>query len=341
MKKNRIDFCDAVEKFFVDYLLKERRYSTNTLRSYKDMVAKMLQFFKEEKKITAEKISLDHITRENMVEYLNWIEKNSSVSTSNQRLGAVRSFAKYMMYVDPMYLSQWKTLSTIKPKKGPKGTLEYLTVEAMAFLLEQIDSSTASGLRDLTLISLMYHTGARVQEVADLTVDTIRWSKPYIIQITGKGSKKRVVPIASDIAELVRQYLTQHLPDYKNNPDHPLFFNVWHEKLTTSGIAYVLKKYADIARKLNPSIFPEKISPHVLRHSKAMHMLESGIQLYHIRDILGHVSVTTTEIYARADSKQKREAIESAYAMVGVEEPEIKSWEKRHNLLDFLNDLIK
>lgn len=341
MKKKQIDFSEAFEKFFKDYLLKERRYSYNTLRSYKDMLAKLLDFFRDEKKIYADKISIEQINRENMVAFLNWLERDNSITTCNQRLGAIKSFAKYMMYVDPMHLAQWKSLSTIKPKRGPKGTLDYLTVEAMAFLLDQVDGSTHGGLRDLAILSLMYHIGARVQEVADLTVDSIRWSKPHIIQVTGKGSKRRIVPVANDIIALIKQYLECHLPDYKNRPDHPLFFNVWHDQLTTSGIAYVLKKYADVAKKLRPDLFPEKISPHVLRHSKAMHMLEGGIDIYHIRDILGHVSVTTTEIYARSDSKQKREALESAYEMVGVKEPEVKTWQKSRKLLDTINDLLK
>lgn len=341
MKKKQIDFSEAVEKFFSEYLLKERRYSYNTLRSYKDMVAKLLDFFKQEKATAADKITIEHINRENIVSFLNWLEKDNSTSTCNQRLGAIKSFAKYMMYVDPMHLAQWKGLSTLKPKRGTKGTLGYLTVEAMAFLLEQIDGTTPSGLRDLAMISLMYHTGARVQEMADLTVDCIRWSKPHIIQITGKGSKKRIVPIADDIIALIKQYLEYNLPDYKNHPDHPLFYNVWHDKLTTSGIAYVLKKYADVAKKIRRDLYPEKISPHVLRHTKAMHMLEGGAQLYYIRDLLGHVSVTTTEIYARADSKQKREALETAYEMVGVTEPEVKSWQKSRKLLDTINDLLK
>lgn len=341
MKKTTIDFCDALESFFCDYLIKERRLSYNTLRSYKNMVAKLLEYFKVVKKISADKLIIEHLSRETIIDFLNWIEKDNAISTSNQRLAVLKSFAKYMMYYDPQHIALWKGIATIKPKRGDKGILSYLTVEAMAFLLDKIDSSTKSGLRDLTILTLMYHSGARVQEVADLTVDSIRWNKPYIIEIVGKGSKKRIVPIADDVIELVKQYLELYLPLYKDKHNHPLFFNVWEEKLTTSGIAYILKKHVDVARKLRPDLYPKRVSPHVLRHTKAMHMLQSGINIFYIRDILGHVSVETTDIYARADTKMKREALESAYEVVGVKEPEIKSWKKNKKIMEFLNNLLK
>lgn len=339
--KNTIDFCTAVERFFRDYLINERNLSYNTVRSYRDMFVKMLAFFKEEKKISADKVTLDHITREYMCEFLNWIEKTNTCNTCNQRLGAIRSFAQYLMYSDPTRMAQWKSLETIKPKKGIKGTLCYLTTEAVECLFNQIPTDTIAGRRDLALLSLTYQSGARAQEIVDLTIGCIRWEKPYIIQVTGKGRKKRVIPISDELVKLLHRYLEESVPNYIEKNSHPLFFNVWQEKLTTAGLNHILQKYFRMALLDKPKLLPQKISPHVLRHSRAMHLLQSGVNLIYIRDILGHVSVTTTEIYAKTDSKQKRDALESAYAKIGKPEPEIKSWQKNPKILDILNTICK
>lgn len=336
-----IDFGEAVERFFMDYLVRERGVSKNTVRSYRDLFTKLLEFFKEQKALPANKIKIEEINRENMVSFLNWLEETNSKSTCNQRLGGIRSFAKFMMYIDPMHLAQWKAISSIKPKRAEKNPLTYLTVEAIALILEQIDGSTLTGVRDLALLTLMYQSGDRVQEIANLNVGSIRHETPYVVQLFGKGSKKRIVPLSNDVVELVEKYMRLYSLDLNNDYSKPLFFNVWHERLSTAGIAYILKKYVDMARVETPIAIPKCVSPHVLRHSKAMHLLQAGVNLIYIRDILGHVSVTTTENYARVDSRQKREALENAYSSVGINEPEIKSWEKNPKLLDFLKNLTK
>lgn len=339
--KSTIDFCTAVERFFRDYLIKERNLSYNTIRSYRDMFVKLMDFFNKEKKIPAERVSLDDLTRQNVCDFLNWLEKSNSLNSCNQRLGAIRSFGIYMMYVEPTRMAQWKALGTIKPKKGVKGTLNYLSTEAVTCLFEQIHNDTKAGRRDLALLSLTYQAGARAQEIVDLTIGNIRWEKPYQIMVTGKGRKRRTVPISEETILLLQRYLDESVLDYQDKPSHPLFFNVWGEKLTTAGLAHILKKYFIMAAMEQPTLFPAKISPHVLRHSRAMHLLQAGVQLVYIRDILGHVSVTTTEIYARADSKQKREALENAYAVSGKSEPEKKSWQKNPKILEMLKNICK
>ena len=141
--------------------------------------------------------------------------------------------------------------------------------------------------------------------------------------------------------ELLLKYMKRFGLDVHGKETHPLFYNTWGEKLTNPGIAYVINKYASMARILNPDIIPEKISPHVFRHSRAMHLLQAGVNLVYIRDILGHVSIQTTEIYARADSKQKREALEKAYESVGITEPDVKQWERNPKLRELLKSICK
>ena len=157
----------------------------------------------------------------------------------------------------------------------------------------------------------------------------------------GKGRKERVVPLQNEQVDLLKAYMRENKLLEPHYNQHSLFFNCWGKKLTRSGVNYILKTYADTARKVNPALVPETISCHVLRHSKAMHLLQAGVNLVYIRDILGHVSIQTTDVYARADSKQKRVALEKTYVDVIPETNREKSWGKDGSLLEWLKGLDK
>lgn len=203
--------------------------------------------------------------------------------------------------------------------------------------MKQPDTRTIKGRRDLALLSLMYDTGARVQEVIDLTPEAIRLDKPQTVRIKGKGNKTRIIPMLEDQVKVLKNYMLEHGLNKPQANLYPLFCNGREEKLTRVGVSCILKKYVDMARAKDDPLMPTKVSCHSLRHSKAMHLLQAGVNLVYIRDILGHVSVTTTEIYARADSKQKRDAIEKAYEEVIPKEEAI--WTNNQNLLDWLKRL--
>lgn len=181
------------------------------------------------------------------------------------------------------------------------------------------------------MLSLLYDTGARVQEIADLIVSDVRLEIPATVTLTGKGNKTRIVPLMTPTAKLIQQYISEMRLSDAAHRQYPLFTNRSGEKLTRAGITYVLKKYADQARIPHPEWIPSMISPHCLRHSNAMHLLQSGVNLVYIRDLLGHVSITTTEVYARADSEMKRKALEGAYA--NVTPSEMPVWQQNTNLL--------
>lgn len=335
------DFADVLQDFFTVYLVKERGASGNTIKSYRDTFVHLIAYFKAHHKMDPENLSLSVMTKDNILKFLDWLQNNksNSVSTRNQRYAALRSFFNYMMYLDPIHMSQWKSICSIKLKKGQSETLNYLSVAGVKCLLEQIDPQTCSGRRNLTMLALLYNSGARVQELIDLTPSSIRRSKPYIIELFGKGRKKRLVPLEDNIMQLLEAYMKENRLDIPGREHHPLFYNAWQDKLTNPGVAYIIRKYATMARVLQPELIPDKISPHVFRHSRAMHLLQAGVNLLFIRDILGHVSVQTTEVYARADSKLKREALEKAYVAIGITEPTVKTWERNTKLKEFLKGL--
>ena len=330
------DFSMYISDFISRYLPNEKGASSNTITAYRDTFVLLLNFTQNVKHVKIEKLTLDKITKETIIDFLDWIQKERkcSNSTRNSRLAAIHSFYRYLQYESLDYLHECQKILSIKFKKTKKESINYLTIEGIKLLLQQPDTTTSRGRRDLTLLSLMYDTGARVQETIDFSPANLRLNKPATIKIVGKGNKARLVPMLDAQIEHLKNYLKENRLNEPFANMYPLFFNSRKEKLTRAGINHIVQKYIKTARKLNEKIIPEKISCHSLRHSKAMHLLQAGVNLVYIRDILGHVSIQTTEIYARADSKQKRQAIEKAYVNVNPDEEPM--WTKDENLVSWL-----
>lgn len=330
------DFAKYMTDFLSLYLVNEKGVSPNTIKGYRDTFVQLIDYASSVKGIKLEKLTLSALNKGLVTDFLDWLqkEKHCSTSTRNARLAAIHSYIKYVQYHHPDNLYEFQRILSIKSKKHEKGHLNYLGIEAVRLLLSMPDTSTKKGRRDLALLSLMYDTGCRVQEMADLRVQDVHLSEPYFITVLGKGSKIRQVPLLPEQMEILLIYIKENRLDRTECRPYPLFCNNRHERLTRGGITHILKKYVSMARKQNPEIIPDKICCHSIRHSKAMHLLQAGVNLIYIRDILGHVSIQTTEIYARADSKQKREAIEKAYKNVNPEVEPI--WEKDRDLLSWL-----
>lgn len=272
--------------------------------------------------------------------FLGWLktERNSSTSTCNQRLAAIHAFFRYVQYEHPEYAALCQQILFIKFAKTEQAELNYLSVDGVKAILSVPDANTAKGIRELAILSLMYDSGARVQEIADLRYGDVRLTSPATVKLTGKGRKSRVVPLLQGNVKILSAYIQNNQKALRNRDDI-LFFNHSGSQLTRSGIGYILSKNVNIARNINPEIIPDKISPHCLRHSKAMHLLQSGVNLIYIRDFLGHTDVKTTQIYARADVSLKRKAIEAA-SVIDVAS-DLKSWTEDSDLMSWLNSLGK
>jgi len=324
------NFSKYLTAFLGKYLAHERGASPHTITAYRDTFVAFISFM-ELRKIKVQKLTLELITKEKVVEFLDWLEqeRKCSIATRNARLAAIHSFFSYVQHQHPEILYEVQQILSIRLKKCQKASMNYLSIDGIRLLLQQPDTTTMRGRRDLTLLSLMYDTGCR-----DLTPNMVRLDKPSTIRLTGKGNKTRIVPMLEDQVKLLKNYMQDHKLLETFAGMYPLFYNNRREKLTRAGVNHILLKYAARARLKDSKLIPEKISCHSLRHSKAMHLLEAGVNLVYIRDILGHVSIQTTEIYARADSRKKREAIEKAY--VDVAPTAIPAWLASNNLLDWL-----
>jgi len=340
--KRASDFPYYLSKFLTSYLPGEAGVSPNTVLSYRDTFLLLLKYCKANENVLPENMMLDKLTRELVLSFLSWLEnaRGCSVSTRNQRLTAIHSFCRFMQLEDVLRLNQYQKIIAIPKKKSKKGTINYLSLEGVKIILKQPDVEKMSGWRDMVLLSLMYDTGSRVQEMADLTVEDVRLDTPATVKITGKGSKTRIVPLMEPTANIVRNYISDFRLSGSSKRSYPLFPNRGGSKFTRAGIKYILDKYAESARAETPGLLPDVISPHSFRHSKAMHLLHAGVNLVYIRDILGHADLKTTEIYARIDGEMKRKALEEAFTNTTPSE-DIPLWQQDGELLNWLQGLGK
>ena len=332
------DFAKYLTEFLAVYLPKQKNVSKNTIYSYRDTFKLLINYCQSTQTIPVERITLHVLSSELIVGFLDWLEvdRTCSISTRNQRLAAIHSFFRYMQAEEPVGIFNYQKIAAIPIKKGKKTVVDYLSPEAVKFILEQPDKHTPKGRRDLTLISVLYDLGARVQELIDIKVSDVSLESPAVITLTGKGNKTRRVPVMNNTAALLQNYLQEFKLDKPWCNENPLFTNNQHHKLTKEGIAYIIAKYVASARKIS-TLVPPKVKAHMLRHSKAMHLLQAGVNLIYIRDFLGHVDVKTTEIYARADTETKRKAIENLYP--DLIDSNLPDWSKDQALLSWLSEL--
>jgi site-specific recombinase XerD len=339
-KNNKSGFAYHLSRFLSVYLPGQRNVSENTILSYKDTFKLILIFAKDEKKLASNQLSISDLSRSFFEDFILWLKvcRKCSVSTCNQRLGAIHAFFIYLQYEMPEAAAQCQEVLAIRTAKAPEGQFNYLTVEGIALLLAQPDLSTKTGRRDAALLSLLYDSGARVQEIVDLTVGDVRFISPATVKLTGKGKKTRIIPLLSGPEKLIKAYMKDYGLEQVSGT-HPLFCNRSGVKFTRAGIAYTLKKYADMARKKSPNLIPVTVTPHCIRHSKAMHLLQADVNLIYIRDLLGHSDVKTTEIYARADTTLKRQALEKASPK--LQQLQYPTWTDDDALMDWLNSFGK
>ena len=328
--------------FLSKYLPGQRNLSRNTISSYRDCFKLFLIFCSEERKIKIESVQIHDIERKHILEFLDWLEaaRNSCASTRNQRLAAFKSFFHFVAAEAPEHLFQCQQITAIPMKKTKSREMNYFSPEGMNKLLLQPDTRTWKGRRNHALLVLLYDCALRVQELADLKIGDIRLENPAIVKILGKGRKFRIIPIDQKTAKIITNYIEELTERYSCNLDSPLFQNTRHSKLTRVGLSEILQKYVQKmkAQGFN-NLIPGKVSAHCFRHSKAIHLLRSGVPLIYIRDFLGHTSITTTELYAKVDSEEKRKAIENAYPVQSQEI--IPSWENDKNLIQWLSDLCE
>lgn len=332
------DFAKHLTAFFTTWLTEQRNASPNTVYSYRDTFKLLLRFCQEKRHLSPERITMATLNRALIQDFLVWLEteRKCSISTRNQRLAAIHSFFRYVQTEEPAGLYHFQEVIAIPVKKSANPTVEFLTPEAMKLLLNQPDKMHPRGRRDLTLMSVLYDTGARVQELINLKAGDVSAAHPPVIVLNGKGNKIRRVPLMKNTTHLLKNYMEENYLVCQHKAQNPLFTNRQFRALTKEGVAYIIQKYAAAARAKS-LVMPRKVTPHMLRHSKSMHLLQAGVNLIYIRDFLGHTDIRTTEVYARADTEIRRKAIENAYP--DFIQSNLPDWSKDQNLLTWLSEI--
>jgi site-specific recombinase XerD len=332
-----------LSKFLSDHLAGERDLSPQTIASYRDAIKLLLTWFRDIQATPPEKLRLSDLDRARVLAFLDWLEteRGNSAATRNQRLAVIKSLARYTAIERPEFLDQATQIIAVKQKKTPATDMGHLTGDEVKALLAEPDQATRRGLRDTVLLSTLYDTAARVQEICDLNTSDIRTARPMVITLHGKGSKTRRVPLMDPTARLIEDYLDRRARHRGVGTDgDPLFNGPEQTRLTRWGVTKILARHVQSLRRRDPGYAPGlNITPHVIRRTRAMHLLQAKVNLIYIRDLLGHADISTTEIYARADADAKRKAIESAYQSL-TPEP-LPTWTADQDLLEWLDHVCR
>lgn len=307
-------------KYFLDtYMTEVRGLSRNTVISYRTTFVLLICFMYTVKEISADKITFKDLDTNTLSDFMSWLEKERgcSASTKNQRLAALYSFSEFAQNRDFDAAAVFRSaVLRIPTKKTPRRKRIGFTVEEVKLLLAAPGQNSEIALRDTVLLSLMYATGARAQEICDLTVSKVQFRQQNTtVDIVGKGSKARRVRIPDHCAAMLRKYLIHRGTSTK--PERHIFSSQTHEHMTVSCVEEIYKKYLKQLKGTHPDLFvEERYSPHSMRHTTGQHMLEAGVPLMVIKSFLGHASVQTTQIYA-----------ESSQATV---DRHVKEWNERN-----------
>jgi len=319
----------------MEHIIEERNLARNTQASYRDTLALLLPFAAKSAKKPIDQLLVDDASPDIIRRFLAHLEQDRgcSVATRNQRLAAVHSWSRFIGEKRPEHLSWCTGVCAIPFKKTGRRVVNYLEPQEMKALLGAPDRSTALGRRDHALLLFLYNSGARASEAAGATVGDLILGDPASIKIIGKGQNERRCPLLESTVRVLAPFADGR------SPNEHLFLNRRGQPITRFGIFSLVERYALEASSKVPSLQKKQVSPHVIRHTTAVHLLRSGVDLNTIRAWLGHVSVDTTNIYAEVDLEMKAKAL--AHSEIPGLTPNRRIWRESAGTMAFLRNLAK
>lgn len=327
----------ALRRFFAEHMPLTRGLSPHTVRCYRDAFALLLRFLASHKSQDVVDLDIVHLDPEGVVAFLDYLEtsRRNCVRTRNARLAAIHAFARFFASQHPEHLEHCQRLLAVPFKRAPSHSVDYLEAEEFRAILDAVDRTTVAGRRDLTLLLVMFNTGARVQEVLDLRPRDLQLVRPLQVRLFGKGRKERICPLWPRTAEVLQALLAEAGLDATSSEQ--FFRNRRGGPLTRFGVRYILRKYAACAQSAVPGLARKRVHPHTIRHSAAVHLLQSGVDLISISHWLGHASIETTNRYAVVDLETKRAALAKA-GPVG-DDRQLVVWRSDASILAWLEAL--
>lgn len=333
MKTNQ--FPLLLHAFFHDWLVQQRNVSHHTVLSYRDSWRLFLRFVAAQKTKPVAKLGMDDLTAAEVLAFLKDIEQvhKSSIGTRNCRLSALHSFYRFVADREPLSSAQCAEVLRIPTKQKPVVEVRDLDEDEISAILAQPNRLKLEGQRDHVLLAFLYNTGARIQEALDLSVQALRLESPFQVRLFGKGRKERICPLWPETVELLKALLKRK----PRREDEPIFVNRYGNPLKASGVRFKLKQYAAAAAKKVPSLATKRVSPHRFRHATAVSLVTAEVDVTVIRSWLGHQSLDTTNIYARANVEAKRKALEKVDGAVRSAKP--PRWKREVELMAWLDSL--
>jgi site-specific recombinase XerD len=326
-----------VESFFRDDLQRTRGASPHTVRAYRDTLRLLLLHLADTKGCSVAALQPQDLQVEALADFLAHLEsdRGNKAVTRNCRLAAIRSFFRHLLRQDVSHAEQYQRVLSLPSKKARASPATYLEPEDVHVILGKPDCRTHLGLRDHALLLFLYNSGARVSEALAVKGQDLDLTKPAQVRLHGKGGKDRICPLWEETATAL-----QRLPSVRRGaPGDPIFLSSRGKPLSRDGVAYILGKYVAMAAKDVPTLRRRRITPHVLRHSCAVALLQAGNDITVIRDYLGHASVATTSRYVTTNLKMKREALEAFWKRAGIAPARVTPWQPKPDLLAFLDSL--
>ena len=330
-----ISFPQLLHAFFHDWLVRQRNVSHHTVLSYRDSWRLFLRFVAAGKATSVARLGLSDLSEVQVLAFLDDIEqvRKSSIGTRNCRLAALHSFFSFVADREPLAAAQCAAVLRIPNKKMSKAEVSGLDEDEITAILAQPNRSKAEGQRDHVLLAVLYNTGARIQEALDLSPQSVRWESPFQVRLLGKGRKERHCPLWPETVALLRALLKRT----PRGEGEAIFVNRYGDPLKASGVRFKLKKYMTTAAQKVPSLAGKRVSPHKFRHATAVSLVAAGVDVTVIRDWLGHESLDTTNIYARASMETKRKALEKVDPTARPGKP--PRWKREVELLSWLDSL--
>jgi site-specific recombinase XerD len=327
--------------FFEDYLKLQKGLSQASIKSYRDVLLLFLHFVSDMTHHRISRLTLTDLTSERVIHFLKYLEeqRGNRISTRNQRLAAVHTFFEYVAGRVPELLIEAERVAAIPIKRTPPPETHFLERDDIQAIFTSLPTGGRSALRNRTLLLFMYNTGARVQEVAELRVENLEFGPPARVRLHGKGDKWRVCPIWAETASLLKMLLVERAT--AETPQRPVFVSSQGTALTRFGIYKIIRRLTQSLAKKKTDGKVMSISPHVLRHTTAVHLLEAGVEVNVIRSWLGHVSLDTTNRYAEINIRAKEKALELCEPPLpsSVGHPRKPVWRDDETLLKWLEEL--
>jgi site-specific recombinase XerD len=335
----KTDIGKPIRDFFEQHLVSARALSGHTVLAYRDAWKLLLQFACRHHGKTTLTLTLEDITADTVRRFLDHLERerNNSVHTRNNRLAAIHAFFRYLATIDPRHLPQCESILSVPFKRQARRVLEYLEREEVQYIFREIRINTPHGQRDDALLRLLYNTGMRAQELVGLNVNHVRFSRPYYVRIQGKGQRERTCPLWPETIQALKRYLARR--SVRLDDTVPLFVNGEDNRLTRFGLRYIVAHRAAEAATVCPSLLTRRVTPHTWRHTTAMHLLQSNVDLSMIRSWLGHASIETTNSYVEIDLEMKRKTLQSTEQLIPPKTKRGGSWQDDDKLLSWLAKL--